>query len=77
MSKKLTIIISDSTYEQLLSLKSTLDLSTLSGTAALSIEMLKWIMSKQKEGFSVKAEKKFPNEAIIHECPINLKSKNL
>lgn len=70
MPKKLTIVIPDTTYEKLDSLKRYLDLSTISGTASLSIEILNWVVSKDIEGFQVKAERRSDTTIETQECPL-------
>jgi hypothetical protein len=72
MPKKLTIVIPDTTYNKLESLKKVLDLPTLSGTASLSIEILNWVVSKNLDNFQVKAEKTTENRTEMQECPLIL-----
>ena len=68
--KKLTIVLQGGVANNLVNAKKMLQLTTYSGTISLSIEILDWILQKQKEGFVVKAEREDGNKIIIQEVPL-------
>ena len=68
--KKLTIVLQGGVANNLVNAKEVLQLTTYSGTISLSIEILDWILQKQKEGFVVKAEKESGDKIIIQEVPL-------
>ena len=70
MAKKITFVLPDSTSDKLDKLKTELDCSTFSPIAALSIEILNWVVEKRLKGYEVKAEKKDGSHMTIEKCPL-------
>ena len=71
MPKKVTFVIPDSVFDKLQVLRQKLDLSTASGVAAISIEILDWTVSKIDEGFEIKAIEKEENlKKASQQCPL-------
>lgn len=70
MPKKITVLLPDNVADHLEEIKKKLRLSTLSGTASLSIEILQWILEQQDAGFTVKAERIDGTTLIYRDLPL-------
>lgn len=73
--KKLKVILPDDVARDLEIIKLKLNLKTFSSTIGIAIKILAWILSKQNEGYVIKAEREIGNKSIVSELPPLLEDK--
>jgi predicted CopG family antitoxin len=67
LAKRLSIVISDETYQQLISLKNSNEIQSTTDHIRASIQLYLWYHEQIKLGFTVVAEKEQGSEKIKRE----------
>ena len=67
LAKRLSVLISDETYNQLVGLKNSSEIQSIVDHIRASIELYLWYCEQIKSGFTVFAEKEQGNQIIKRE----------